>query len=457
MSRKTSRTKLASFTTAGCGICNPQGWIEDADGKPIERCPVCHPSFAPTIDSPARLLPFPALAADPAMVNEPQPPNGRKVKLTRASEIRMRPARWLWESRVPIGSLTVIPGREGIGKSLLLCWMAAQITRGALPGFHQGTPRPVIYAASEDSWAHTIAPRLYAAGADLDLVYRAEVEHAGNTGHLSLPRDCDGLAEQIRDMGVALLAADPLLSLIASGIDTHKDRELRTALEPLVQLADSTDCAVIGLAHFNKSSSTDALNLITGSRAFSAVSRAVVAVAQDPQDDEGACVLSQAKNNLGRADLPSLRFVVRTAEVPTEEGPASVGVLEFTGESDRSVADILAENGRTPAEPGQTDETADWIIGYLTAHSGQAAYAEIAAAAKTSGIAERTLKRARQRAGVTSVRTGFPAITVWRLPASADQTAAVGPFQPQDPEVSGTGPTGPTGPAGTPDLTREEN
>jgi hypothetical protein len=193
----------------------------------------------------------------------------------------MRAVRWTWQDRVPAGALTLVPGREGIGKSQFACWLAAQVTNGTLPGSLHGQRRPVIYAATEDSWAHTVAPRLSAAGADLDAVYRAEVVADGLLTGLTLLRDCDALGDEITARGGGLLVLDPLLSAIASGIDTHRDRELRLALEPLVRMADRTGCAVVGLAHFAKSASPDPLNLITGSRAFSAVARAVLAVARD--------------------------------------------------------------------------------------------------------------------------------------------------------------------------------
>lgn len=169
-----------------------------------------------------------------------QGPQQSRLTLTPASAIVMRPVRWLWSDRIPAGAITLVPGREGIGKSLMLAWLAAHITRGTLPGQYEGSRRSVVYAASEDSWAHTIAPRLHAAGADLDMVYRVEVERDGATTQLTLPRDCESLAVEIERQGVALLAADPLLSLISAGIDNHRDRDLRTALEPLVQLADTT-------------------------------------------------------------------------------------------------------------------------------------------------------------------------------------------------------------------------
>jgi len=327
----------------------------------------------------------------------------------------MEPVRWAWTDRIPAGAITLIPGREGIGKSLTLAWLSAQITRGTLPGIHFGTPRPVIYAATEDSWSHTIAPRLAAAGADLDLVYRVDVESDGAADYLTLPRDCEALAVEITRLGVGLLAADPLLSIIHASIDTHRDRDLRTALEPLARLAQDTRCAVVALAHFNKSASTDAQNLITGSRAFSAVARAVISIARDTAQEDGSCVMSVTKNNLGRLDLPSLRYRIESAEVPTDEGPAYVGRLVFLGETDRSVTDILGEAEHSTSERTETNETAAWLNDFLAARGGQAAKGEVLKAARAEGISDSTLARARQRTGVKTTRSGFPATTAWHL------------------------------------------
>lgn len=354
-------------------------------------------------------------AADTTPVRETPPPPARRLHLTPASTVQLRAVRWLWTDRIPAGALTVVPGREGIGKSLFLAWLTAQLTRGALPGIHHGQPRPVVYAATEDSWAHTIAPRLVAAGADLDHVYRVDIDTPTGTGYLTLPTDCDALAVEIRRLGIALLAADPLLSVIHASIDTHRDRDLRTALEPLVSLADATGCAVVGLAHFNKSNSNDALSLITGSRAFSAVARAVLAVARDTTADDGSCVLSQAKNNLGRLDLPSLAYRVVSAEVTTLDGPTQVGRLEFTGEAARHVSDILAEADQPSDSRADRDAAAEWLTAYLTNHGGSAPFAEITKAARADGIPERTLRRARDRAHVATRTEGFPARTTWHL------------------------------------------
>jgi hypothetical protein len=364
---------------------------------------------------------FPPEPGDPGYVA------GRHVRLTPASLIEMRPVHWLWSDRIPAGEIALVPGREGIGKSLFLAWLCAQVTRGTLPGEMSGKPAPVIYAATEDSWSSTIAPRLWAAGADLHMVYRVDVETPdGAAGYLTLPADCEALGHEIERLGVALLAADPLLSLIGAGIDTHRDRDVRTALEPLARMGDRTGCAVVGLAHFNKSSATDSLNLIGGSRAFSAVCRAALPMARDTEADDGTCIMSMPKSTHG-ANAPSLRYRIDTAEVPTAEGPAPTGRLVFLGETDRSVDDILSAAAQPSEGRAERDEAAAWLTAYLEGQGGAAPARDVIKAARADGIAERTLYRARDRAKVTSAAEGFPARSTWRLPTVRDMPSSATP------------------------------
>ena len=232
----------------------------------------------------------------------PEAHPARTIRLTPASAIVVKPVRWLWQDRVPVAALSLEAGREGIGKSIHTARIAADVTRGRLEGVYKGNARSVIIAATEDSWEHTIVPRLMAADADLDRVFRVDVETADLVEtSLSLPKDLALLETAITAANVALVVLDPLMSRLDAALDTHKDSEVRRALEPLVTLADRTGVAVLGLIHVNKSSTTDPLTSLMGSRAFAAVARAVLFVMTDP-DDENARLLGQAKNNLGRSD-----------------------------------------------------------------------------------------------------------------------------------------------------------
>jgi DnaB-like helicase N terminal domain/AAA domain len=340
-----------------------------------------------------------------------------RLVLTPASAIEPRPVLWGWQDRLPAGHVGLIPGREGIGKSLLLTWLIAHITRGSLPGVFQSTPRPVFYAATEDSWQHTIVPRLIAAGADRELVYRVEVEAVETSMRieLTMPRDCDLLAAEVKRLDVAMIALDPLMSVIDRAVDTYNDREMRTVLEPLGRLADDTGCMIAALAHFNKNSSDDPLNLVTGSRAFTAVVRSVIAVARDPDADGGGCIVSQVKNNLGRLDLPNLSYVVSPATIETADGHTEVGRLHFTGESSRSVRDILADTGGG-AERTERAECAEWLRQELCTGPKRTKGIE-AEAENVQGFSKRTLVRARKQLHVQAqqLATGPKGRNEWWL------------------------------------------
>src|SRR5476651_1994147 len=94
----------------------------------------------------------------------------RHIILTKASQIKPRPVFWLWKNRLALGTLGLLAGRQGVGKSTLAYWVAARLTRGELYGTYFGTPKAVLICAAEDSWEHTIVPRLIAAGADRDRI-----------------------------------------------------------------------------------------------------------------------------------------------------------------------------------------------------------------------------------------------------------------------------------------------
>lgn len=258
---------------------------------------------------------------------------------------------WLWDGRIAIGTLALLAGREGLGKSILAYTLAALITRGMLPGEYFGAPKSVVVAATEDSWSQTIGPRLIAAGADRDRVYRVEVIADDVHTELTLPRDLVKMRNVAREVDAVLLILDPLLSRLDDRLDTHKDADVRRALEPLVAAADMINLAVLGLIHHNKSGSSDPLQVIMGSKAFAAVARSVHTVIYDPDDDSKAHRLfGTPKNNLGRSGLPTLSFTIEPFAVPVDDGNdlAWTGQLVWREGSAHSIHDAMeraAESG----------------------------------------------------------------------------------------------------------------
>jgi hypothetical protein len=335
--------------------------------------------------------------------------------------------KWLWADRVPLGALTLVGGREGIGKSIWSYTTAADVTRGRLPGAYQGQPRGVIVAATEDSWEHTIAPRLMAAGADLDRVFRVDVTTGdGLDAVLCLPRDLAGLEGAIDKVDGAVVLLDPLLSRLDSALDTHKDADVRRALEPLAKLAAAKSVAVLGLIHVNKSTSTDALTMLMASRAFAAVARAVLFLMVDPED-ENVRLLGQAKNNLGKTDLPTLKFRITPAHVAdTPEGPVWTGRLEWAGESARPLSEALEAAAANSGDRSATSEAAEWLQDYLESKDGRCESAVIKREGAKAGHSIDVLKRAKRKLGIVAKSSGFPRHTHWALPQSEQQSGCLG-------------------------------
>lgn len=321
------------------------------------------------------------------------------------------------DGRIACGMVSIAAGREGSGKSSFGIWLTAKITRGTLPGAHYGTPKRVFYLATEDSWKHTLVPRLMAAGADMFKVARIEVVmQEGNTVSLSLPEDTELLTQEIIAYEVALVVVDPLMSTLGDGLDANGSRDVRTALEPLAAMADRTGASVVGIAHFNKATGQDALSRITGSGAFKDIARAVFVFA----DDGDERVFTQRKNSVGRYDLPSLTYEIRSETVDTPTGKAPAGVFRFTGIADRSVDEVL-DDQRHRKRPRSA--VADFIIEYLAENAdehGEVDAAEVFAAGEAKGFTRKQMTDARSRSRDPEIRTrkegfGGEARNVWSV------------------------------------------
>jgi hypothetical protein len=353
----------------------------------------------------------------------------RSLTITPASQIKPRPVRWAWDTaapgtdpgkqqgRLPVGSLSIAVGRAGIGKSQFAAWLTAQVTNGALPGAFLGRPRSVIYVATEDSWEMTLVPRLMAAGADLSRVFRVGIAINEDTSYrLILPHDNDLLELAINAKDAGIVVMDPLLSLVSETINDYRAREVRAALEPVVQIADRTGAVLLGLAHFTKATGTDPLMLVSGSAAFGQLVRSAIGFARDDEADEPTFVLSTIKNNLGREDLPSLAYRIEPFTIDTEEGPSHVSRLAFTGkESERSVRDLL----RAPGGEGETNSSGvdDWLRELL--ENGPMESNEVYKHADAAGYSKDQMKRAKGRIGAHAVHPEIPGPWFWELQGSA--------------------------------------
>lgn len=379
----------------------------------IYRVPGLIDDMVPRVTDPISPLDVTPLATD-------RPTNKRRVRLTKASDITPERARWAWRDRLPMGELTLIAGREGIGKSTLAYQIAADLTRGRLDGEHLGQPKNVVVAATEDSWSHTIVPRLIAAGADLDRVSQIEVSTSeGFAVGLSLPDDIAETIEVLAENDTALLLLDPLMSRLDGKLDTHKDAEVRRALEPLVLAAQQSGTAIAGLIHVTKATTSDPMNAIMGSRAFAAVARAVVFVMLDP-DNETVRLVGQPKSNLGPTDIPTLTFTLETAPqvaTATDGRPIQSTRIRWGDDRTDTIRDMMETASDSAGNRSIVKEAADWLSDYLVTQGGTAVRADVTKAARAAGFTDDQMNRARTKLKIatSNVPGKMPRQTQWSL------------------------------------------
>ncbi len=319
---------------------------------------------------------------------------------------------WLWPARLPAGKLVVLDGDPAVGKSTLSVDLAARLSTGT--SWPDGAPCPtgdVIVLSAEDGLADTIRPRLDAAGADPARVHAlTEVRYFDAEGTLSSRSvtlaDARLIEQAVVKVGARLVIVDVLMAYLPGQVDSHRDQDIRSVLSELAALAERTGCCILLLRHLNKAPGGNPLYRGGGSIGIVGAARAAMLAATDP-DDDNRRVLAVTKSNL--AAMPSA-LGYRLVDSP-DHGCARV---EWLGATDHLAGELL---GRHEADDDRTerDEAAEWLVGYLNDHGGEVKAGDAIKAAGQDGIAKTTLTRARQRAGVVSVKAGMSGGWVWKM------------------------------------------
>ena len=249
------------------------------------------------------------------------------VVIVRASEIRPKKVRWLWPWRIPLGKLTTFAGIGGLGKTFVLCDIAARVSRGlAWPekGELLHEPGEVLFISGEDDPDDTLVPRMISAGANLNRIAFLKAEVC-DTFTL---RALEVLTRAVGQLGPTprLVVIDPPSSYLG-GTDEHKNAELRSLLSPLKSWAADKSVAMVFNSHLNKGSGqkVEAMMRVMGSVAWVNAVRAAHLFTRMP-DDPTKVLFVPMKNNLG----PMRSGLVYQIRADADE----LATLEWLGEVD---------------------------------------------------------------------------------------------------------------------------
>jgi putative DNA primase/helicase len=336
------------------------------------------------------------------------------IGLASADKFKVEPIRWIWRGWLAAGKVHILAGSPGTGKTSIGMAVAATITLGGRwPDGTLADPGHVVIWSGEDDPSDTLIPRLIAAGADLTRVHVVTgAQDASGSRSFDPSGDVLALADTLADMDPppALLIVDPIVSAVAG--DSHKNAEVRRALQPLVDLAMIRRVAVLGITHFSKGSAgRDPVERVTGSLAFGALARVVMATAKRSEDDGGGRILARGKSNIGRDDGGYLYDFEVCEALPGIETTRILWGDPIEG----SARELLgqAETLTDPDDRSAIEDAAEWLREQLG--FGSIEGAKIKKMARAEGISERTLYRAADTIGVERKGNGFAKSRVWSL------------------------------------------
>lgn len=332
-----------------------------------------------------------------------------------AGDIEPEERRWLWAGRIPLGTLTLLIGDPGVGKSLVVADLAARVSAGlGWPdegdGPSAGTgretketesraverrfPQGVVLVCPEDGAADTLRPRLAAAGADLARVcilegvsetFRSWVPGKADSvkGEAAvlpfmLPGHADVLEQAIRAVDHArLVVLDPLHAVLSG----DGQAGLGGVVGRLAEIAHRYGVAMLAVGHLVKTRSQRVLYRVRGSLALIAGARAVQLVHADV-DDPDRRVLCALKTVYGP---PPAALAFRISAGPRLEWGSEVGTA--VARSWGSAVDLfdLSAEAQWRCRRRATGCWTTWPMGH--------GRREVLRAARGGGLSIKTLRR----------------------------------------------------------------
>lgn len=347
------------------------------------------------------------LAADPGLPD---------VSLIRGDSVRPEPISWLWDGWLATGKFHVLAGQPGTGKTTIALAFAATVTSGgSWPDGTMAAAGNVLIWSGEDDATDVLVPRLRAMGADMARVYFVgPVRNGTETRPFDPATDLPALAYKLGSIGgAALLIVDPIVSAVSG--DSHKNAETRRSLQPLVNLASTSKCAVLGISHFTKGTSgREPVERVTGSLAFAALARLVLVAAKLPDDraaHEPARVIARAKSNIS-PDSGGFGYDVEYDELDGYPGVWASRVV-WGGAIDGSARELLAQAEQVEEDGGT--ENAREFLRYLLS-TGPMKASDVFRDGEAHGYSKRQMQRARSAIGARIEKAGMQGGWEWSLP-----------------------------------------
>ncbi len=218
--------------------------------------------------------------------------------VTRGDNVPDKPINFLWKDRFPC-QFGLVGGRQGLGKSMFVAYMAAKITNASFKSWGDGAPCPtgcVMFFKPEGGSSATVQRVRNMNGNVSNLVFysgigsgRLRPDGAIDTDFDPVVSDTANLtraidaAEKQTGQKVHLIVIDPITDFMGDNVRDSNNAEVTRALRELDYLAVEKNICIIGVKHLTKNqNSTAAVYSVGGSSAFTSKPRFVYLLDQTP-------------------------------------------------------------------------------------------------------------------------------------------------------------------------------
>jgi hypothetical protein len=306
----------------------------------------------------------------------------------------LRAVEWIRSGWLAHGNLVLLVATPGLGKTYLLEHLAGCICTGRpwLGGMLAIEPGPTLWLEAEAGEA-ILLERAEALDIPLQTLVLPSIGAADEitTPDLRDPEHKSAIERDIRRPEVRMMCVDSLSGAI--GGDENAKKDMMPAMQWLAQLARNSGKPIIAIHHLTKLRGAEiTLESVRGHGCIAQMPRIVWAL-EKPDPDDDALRLRVIKNNLARMPEP---IGVRI----TERGP------------------VTCDLPRAPQKETQLDRASEFLRAILQTAPQRQFHVETQAQA--NGIASKTLRRAKERLRVVSLKQQLEDGTfgwVWALPA----------------------------------------
>jgi AAA domain len=254
------------------------------------------------------------------------------------SKVAVTVLAWAVDHILLAGALNLFVGDPDIGKTLVVIHYMAQLSQAG---------KKSVVICREDDYGFVWVPRLWAAGANLDLII--PVHYVGDENDsdykadwmLDDPTHREFLKQLLIQEKPALCLIDPLGDFAGSK-DLNKSGDIRDLTGPLNKIAKETSTAMVVNCHTTKALIDSAIKSAAGSYQLMAAVQVSWLFMKDPDKPEQRLML-QARNKYGkkRGFKYTITGVPYPEEWPGEKDEDGIGKVEFKGKETRTADELL--------------------------------------------------------------------------------------------------------------------